>query len=76
MKGLIDPVLCCELITEMMIYFAGDERYRGPTLPPVYNTWLTFNPDWFSPPVTTTTTDIEADEEASTLNIHTLVSQT
>ena len=35
---------------------AGDEGYRRPTVPPVYNTWLTLNPDWFNNPVASTTT--------------------
>ena len=43
------------VIYEMMIYVAGDESYSAPTLPPVYNTWLTLQPDWFkTPPVVTT----------------------
>ena len=36
----------------------GDESFRGrtPTLPPVYNTWLTFDRSWFAKQTELTTT--------------------
>ena len=56
----------------------GDESFRGrtPTLPPVYNTWLTFDRSWFAKQTElTTTTTTTTTTSTTTTSTPALVSQ-